>query len=498
MPTFSLVPAGAAASQVFIEQENVRRSLASFVIPEKVLALGQYNTGFTPTVDVPQLIISEADAWARYGRGSLLSIMYKRHIDNAPGIPFYALPLADAGAGVKAVGSILVSSAVTVAGVKAIFIGGHKISVAAPVGTAAALATLINAAINANLDLPVVATLDTATVTVTARHKGTYGNGIKIEVDLDDGDLLAEPTGGSLTITQIGVGTAGATDPADIATALAALGDTWYTLIAYPWNDSVNVGLLETAGVARVDPGVKRPFAGIVGYADTLANYTTWLASRNSPWTTSIPVESASSPVFEIAAAAAAVIAGSASADPARPAKTLALIGIRGGVLANWTGTQKDAIVTAGGGWTRRDTSGVVSLGDCITTYTTSTGGSEDAATSWRYLTTILKMQAKIYSLDQLFTGEPFTRAIIISDTQVTNKAYAISPKTAKAYVIKLVDDLWIPSGWSKDRDIIVAGIVAEINSVNPARIDVLVPDVMSAELAIIAVKYEWGFSSAA
>jgi phage tail sheath gpL-like len=255
---------------------------------------------------------------------------------------------------------------------------------------------------------------------------------------------------------------------------------------------------METAGTARVAPQIKRPFAGIVGSRDTLSDYTTWLASRNSPWTTSIPVESASSPVYEIAAAAAGAIIGSAMADPARPSKTLALVGIRGGVLPNWTGAQKDTIVLLGGSWTKRGVDGVVALGDCITTYVTSAGGADDAVTSWRYLTTILKLQAKVYSLDQLFAGFPFDRAIIISDAQVTSKQYAISPKTAKAFVIKLIDDLWIPNAWSKDRDTIVAGIIAEINSGNPQRMDVKVPDVMSAELAIVAVKYEWGFSSAA
>ena len=495
---FSLVPANAAASQVFIEQQNVRRTLGSMIIPERLLIPGQYNTGKTPVVDTPALCLAESDAWTRYGRGSLLAAMYKKAYDNYPGAEIYMLPLADAGGGQAAVGSILVASAVTVAGTKAIFIGGRKITVATPVGTVDATAALINAAINANLDLPVTSTVLTATCTLTARHKGTYGNGIKIEIDLDAGDDLLEPTGGALTLTQMGITVAGATDPPNIAAALASLGDTWYTVIAFPWNDSVNVALMEAAGTARVAPSIKRPFAGIVGTIATLADYTTWLGSRNSPWTTSIPVEVGSSPVYEIAAAAAGAIIGSASADPARPPKTLSLVGIRGGVLPNWTGAQKDVIVRLGGSWTKRGVDGVVALGDCITTYVTNAGGGEDAVTSWRYLTTILKLQAKIYSLDQLCNGEPFNRAIIISDAQVTSKRYAISPKTAKAYAIKLIDDLWIPQGWSKDRDTIVAGIVAAINGGNPARMDLLVPDVMSAELAIIAVKYEWGFSSAA
>ena len=301
---FSLVPANAAASQIFIEQQNVRRTLGSMIIPEKLLIPGQFNTGKTPVVDIPLLCLAEEDAWNRYGRGSMLALMYKRARENSPSAEIYMLPMADAGGGTAATGTILVSSPATVAGTKAIFVGGKKITV--PVGGSDAvgvIAAAINAAINADLDLPVTSTVNTATCTLTARHKGTYGNGIKIQIDLDAGDDLLEPTGGALTITQIGAVVAGATDPPNIAAALATLGDTWYTVIAYPWQDATNVGLLETAGTARVAPAIKRPFAGIVGYADTLANYTTWLNSRNSPWTTSIPVESGSSTVYEIAAA---------------------------------------------------------------------------------------------------------------------------------------------------------------------------------------------------
>ena len=65
-----------------------------------------------------------------------------------------------------------------------------------------------------------------------------------------------------------------------------------------------------------------------------------------------------------------------------------------------------------------------------------------------------------------------------------------------------MVDD-WVERGLSTDRDVIVngdddtnPGISAEINSGNPGRIDLLIPDIPSAGLRILAAKLEWAFTT--
>ncbi len=63
MITFNNVLPTRRASAVFVEHEAVSRGNGVSIIPHKILTLGQYNTGFTPTANVPQLIISEEDAW---------------------------------------------------------------------------------------------------------------------------------------------------------------------------------------------------------------------------------------------------------------------------------------------------------------------------------------------------------------------------------------------------------------------------------------------------
>jgi phage tail sheath gpL-like len=51
-----------------------------------------------------------------------------------------------------------------------------------------------------------------------------------------------------------------------------------------------------------------------------------------------------------------------------------------------------------------------------------------------------------------------------------------------------------VARGLSTNREQIVAGIQAEIDSSNPGRINLLIPDVPSAGLRILAAKLEWAF----
>lgn len=143
------------------------------------------------------------------------------------------------------------------------------------------------------------------------------------------------------------------------------------------------------------------------------------------------------------------------------------------------------------------DAYGNVSIGDLVTTYKTNAQGVADAGDYWRFTTALQNMQAKIYSIDALINSAPYLNAVIVDDESTSNKSYVVRPKTLKADLIGLVDS-WIDNGWSKDRSTIVAGIVVEISTDNPTRLDAYVPDVMAAGLRIIAVKYGWSLKSAA
>jgi phage tail sheath gpL-like len=490
--SFSLVPSNAAASGVFIEQEYKRNGVAG-PIPQRIALLGHYNVGKTPTENQALAITSAAEAAGYFGYGSMLHLLAVKLFDamGTGAVDVDAFPL-DAGTG-SATGTITVTGPATSAGSIALYIAGKKVTVSVDNASAQNdIATAIAAAINADLSLPVTAAANTNVVTLTAKWTGLSANGITVRQDIGSGDASAEPAGVTVAIVALSGGTA---DPT-IATALAAFGDTWYTFVINPFATDGACDAMEAAGALRVEPGIKRPFAGVVGYNDTRTNFLTWLADRNSPWTSAVPVEGSPNLTGEIAAAAVGKCAVSAQTNPARPFKTLVLTGIVAGTAAQWTYAQRNAVEIAGGSSTFLDSSGNVRIHDMVTTYTTNALGAADD--SWRFTVTITNIQAKIYSLDLLFLSAPFDRAIVVDDDAVTGLEYAVSPKRVKAYIIELIDQQWIPNAWSKNRDEIVAGIVAEIDATNSGRINVLVPDIIAAGLRIMAIKYQWSLNSAA
>lgn len=484
--TFNLVPNNAAASAVYVEQEPVNRGTGSPVIPRKILVPGQYNSGKSPTVNVAQLILSKEDAWDRYGRGSMLALMIQKILENSGGVPVYALPVADDGAAVAAAGEFAITGPATAAGTLSAYVGGVLVPVAVASGDdATTIGDALAAAINANLDLPVTAVNDYGDVTVTARWAGESGNQIQIEINRLDTEAL--PTGVAVAVTDMA---SGATDPV-LTTAFAGLGNTWYTEIAMPYNADTPLDAMEASGAARVDPGVKRPFAGFVGYTDTSANLITALASRNSEWTTIVPVHGSPTPAFMIAAAAAAIFARYQQATPGRPMKGLILPGVVAGDTNDLTYATRDIIVKAGGSHTYNTESGLVTVGDLVTTRTTTDAGA--ATEDWRFTIIIPNLQFKIYALEQTFLSTPFDRAVVLADGAGRGPTYGVRPSTAIGYAIRLVDD-WVERGLSTDRDVIVAGITADVDSANAGRINLLIPDVPSAGLRILAAKLEWAF----
>lgn len=485
---FTLVPSSAAASAVFVEQQPVRRGASVPGLAHKVLIPGQYNTGKTPTDYVPQDLLDVADAQNRYGRGSMLALMAEAVARSGlVGYTMTALPLPDSGTAVDADGDIAVTGTATETGSIAIYIAGRRIAVGVESGdTATEVGDAIEAAINSNLDLPVTAVNTTGTVAVTARFGGTVGNQIFVAVNTADN----ESTPAGLTLTVPGYLADGANDPV-LTTAFDNLGDEWYTEIAIPYLGDTELSAFEALGANRIDPLVKRPFIGFVGYTDTRANLLTALDDRNSEFTSFIPVHGSPTPAFEIAGSFSGLWARHHASDlVGRPVVGSIIPGVQAGLTNSLTYGQKDSGVQAGAGWTRNVGSGVVA-GDTVTTRTETNLGV--ATTDWRFAVIFPNLQYKINSADIVFGSDPFTQAVVISDDAPGAPAFSVRPKTAKAYAIGLVDD-WAARGLTADRDAVVDNIVSEIDSGNPGRINVLIPDVPSAGLRILAAKIEWAF----
>lgn len=478
MIDFSYVPLTARASGVFIEQEFKRGNLGGLVIPQKLAVIGQYDSSLTVEDYMPRLITSAAEARELYGAGSHLARMVARVLEVAGTVPVYACPVPAPTGGAQASGSLTVSGTASTAGTIALYIAGEKVQVGIASGDSAeTVASSIADAVNSDVDLPVTASASLGTVTVTAKWVGTIGNTISLSIEEQ-----TVPTGVMVAISQL----SGGTGTSDLSEVFTAWGSEWYTVAVLGFNDLDAYTAVKTAGDARIYPGVRRPFLAVAGYRATLSQLLTDLAGIDTQWLSIVPVPGSRTPECEIGAVAAGVIARSAQSDPARPFKGLSLAGVDGST-EKWTYAQQDQVVRSGGSTTYTEADGTVKLGDVATTYK-----GEDEA--WMFATTVTNVQAKIYSLEQLFTGEPFDRAVVVDDSTVTGKSYVVSPKRVKAFLINLIDQLWIPQAWSTERDAIVASIEVERDAANPGRLNARFTDVLSAGLRIVAVKYNWSF----
>lgn len=488
--TFDRVSTTAKASGVYIEQKAVPAGYGNMVLPHAIAVLGQYNSGKTPTDNTPRLMTTKDEAKQLYGTGSMLAIAIDAVFRKKGSVPVYAIPLAD-GAGDPTEWAVVVSGPATSAGRISLFIGGIKVTIAVASGDSAnTVAAAINTAINANVDLPVTSTVNLATVTAVCKWAGATGDTIRFQQDLDDGDAAAEPAGIGIVATPT-VSTAA--NPV-LTTALGNLGAVNFTEIVNPYTDATSLAAIDTAGDNRDDPGVKKPFLAFMGSILSAVNFISAVNARDKAWESWVPVEDSPNMPFEIAAAMAGLWAGYQAAKPGLACRYQTIPGIRAGATAQWTQATNELVVAAGGSTTRPKADGTVQTIDIVTTYKTNALGAADD--SYKWASSVANMQFKVYSLDQLYSSPPFDDALVLDDNTPSGAPYAIRPRTVKAYTIKMIDELWVYYGLTKDRDTVVAGIVAEINATNNARIDVLIPDVFALALRIMAGKIEWSPTS--
>src|SRR6185369_17240495 len=140
----------------------------------RALLIGTKLAGGVAAADTPLLPAGVDDAKVQFGQGSILANMIAAYRKNDGFGEVWGLPLAEAGGGAAATGTITFTGPSTAAGTLALYIAGQLVPVAIASGlTAAQMATAAVAAIALYPDLPVTAAVNGGTpaqVDVTARH----------------------------------------------------------------------------------------------------------------------------------------------------------------------------------------------------------------------------------------------------------------------------------------------------------------------------------------
>ena len=485
MVNFNAISQNLRVPGSYVEVDN-RNAISGLVQQQfRILVIGQRLSTGTVLAAIPTLITSKAQGVDAFGRGSNLSHMLDALIANNELVEKWAIALDDNGAGAQAAGTLTVTGSATESGTISLYIAGVKVEVLVTSGDAQnTIAAAINTAIGANGDLPVTSGVATNVVTLTARHKGEIGNDIDVRLNYA-GKLAGEktPAGVSIAIVQP---TGGTSNP-DVAAAIAVIPpDLIFNIIVGPYTDSTNLTKIKTELDRRWGPTVKQHAEYISAKGDTVGNLTTfgnshnhqdvqvWDAHHDSP-----------TPAYIWAAAAAGQVGFAAEEDPARPYKTLKLVGVLPPQYQNRrTYTERNSLLFAGIATHYVTPTGDVQLERGISTYKTNAAGATD--TSYLDLQTRFTLAFKVQSLDTRIRLK-FPRHKLADDGTRFGAGQAIvTPKIIKSEIVALAG-LWEELGLMENMDYFKTNLIVDRNTTDRTRVDAVVPPDLVNQFNIFA-----------
>jgi phage tail sheath gpL-like len=463
--SFNTLPIDIRTPGTYVEIDNTKAVRGLPSMSRRILYIGNKLATGTAPAGTLKRINAGADAVSMFGRGSVLAemLMAARNANKTSDI--YAIALDDLVAGVQATQTITTTGTATGAGMLALYINGVRVAVGVAVNdTANTIATNIAAAVNAYLDAPVTATAAAAVVTLTARHKGVFGNDIDVRTNYYVDDAL--PAGVTVAIA---AGTVGAGNP-DVATALAAISlESFYDIIT-PYTDVANIAKLE-AELSNRWGGMDMRTGHVFGaWRGTMAALGTLGVARNSPHSTFIGVKSSPTPIYVWAAVLGAVCEFNGSIDPARPLQTLVLPGVLPPAVADrFTRQERDLLLRDGVSTFTVDQGGNVLIERVVTTYQTNAAGVADVSyldleTKWTVDYMRYAFRARI--------GLRFPRHKLADDGTSFAPGQAIAtPSLIKSELLDVARDLEL-AGILEDfaqfkRDLLVVRSTSDVNRVN-------------------------------
>ncbi len=465
------------------------RGAGARLLPQRVALVGQGATAVTYAL-TPVQVTGHAFVGQTFGFGSPLHLaalaMLPNNGDGLGTIPLTLYPVADGGT--AASGQITPSGTqVATASYRAI-IGGIRSApfiILAGGAADAALATAIADAINATLEMPVIATTTVAVVELDAKWKGSSTNaeeiGITIEGVLDGITFGFTPMVG------------GASNPS-IAAALASIPPgTWETIIVNcnEYNDLTTLGELKTWGDGRWLALSKSPVFALTGTrATTVANAVVSDARKTDHINGFATSYGCPNLACQIAARAAARVAVVANNNPPVEYSRQKLNGILepGPDAAQEDYTALNLSVLLGSS-TSVVRDGVAVISDLLHFY--HPDGEEPPA--FRHVVDTVKLANVIYNVRVIFEAAEWDGAPLIPDDQPTTNPAARRPKDAIAAVNSMLDGLGLEAIIS-DPATAKLQTTAVIDSGNPKRLNVGIVVQLAGNTNIISIPVDFGF----
>lgn len=456
-------------------------------------------------------------------------------------VTVWVIPQAEAGGAAAATSSTFaITGPATAAGTLSVYVavlgsyGVYKVTVNN--GDAnTTIATNLAAAINADPNTPVVATVTgtpAATVTLTAKSKGPWGNSIPVAVNVRAGDAL--PAGVGVTVTAL----SGGSGVPVIANALNALGTgsnantlpggQWMTelvhgylgsgsLMATTAQDQTTITAISTYnGLANQSPPtgcydhiVGKPFRclnGDVTNSTSVPSALLTFATTNEYDRTDgiICVGGSRTHPCEMAAVASGVIEGATAANASTPYDGLVLPGVDPGPSGQWQTDYTNRDTAVKGGITPTLIQGGAVLLQNVVTFYAVNPGIPTVSNGYREFANIAKLQNIIADLLSRFRSVKWTGCTVVADSaSVVDPVARQKVRSADDVTDELIAAVkfWLGKAWIYSADAplaaLQAGTVVTVRAAGDGFTNVL-PVILSGMANIIDTTVDFDINVAA
>lgn len=486
--SFNEVPNAWRVPGVYVEIDNSQAMQGAGIIEYTALAAGQMLPAGTAAPLRPQLVTSAARARELFGAGSQLALMLEAFLQVNSVTRLMAIAVPDDESATAATARITFTGEVTAAAPINLYVGGVNVRCAAQAGQSAAqVAAALARAVNDDATLPVTATATEGVVSLSARNKGEDAGSIDVRLAYYGEDL---PQGVGIDITPF---SGGAGNP-DAAEVVAAMGDAWFHIIAWPWTDRASLRALETELVRRYGPMTHIDGHAVTARAGTHADLVSFgLGGAGGGNYAHISiVENCKSPdiPWVRAARVAGVEAYYGNIDPARPFQTLELTGSLPPAEADrLTLEEQNLLLFSGIATTYADDGGVVRIQRLITNYRTTANGASD--TSYLDVNTLLTLMYLRWDFRNRILRKYPRYKLADDGTPVAPGQAVITPKIGKAEAVAAYQD-WLDLGLVENMDAFKTRLVCERNAQDPNRLDWLMPPDLINQFRIGAAQIQF------
>lgn len=471
---FNQIPTQIGVPGAYVEFDGSGARGTPTAKPVRLLVFGQMAAalvavtnplGSTALADVPVQVQNNAQAIALFGKHSIITNMLRVVFKTNSLNEVWAVPQSDA-VGTAAAWEVTYTANYPTpslnAGVETLYIGGVQFRAAVSVGTtAAAVATAMAAAINADTSVPYTAAAAAGVLTITGRHTGESLNDLQIHQAYYSSDV--SPSGASPTIVQTAVG---AGNPSNAA-AIAATAAGYYTDIIQQYSDAANMTRLEAELDARwaplpdassTGPGQNDAHAYIAFRGSEAQLNVYQAAGRNNQHVTCLAVEPSRtvsgrnypgllSPVWEVAASYGALVAKESGIAPNANLQNVNLpCLIAAPEVSKWTWNERNRFILSYGFATYKyDDSSNVVLERATTMHLTTTSG---AATDAERDTETQKLNSYLrWSLRTTVLAKYQRYRLAEDGPGVGRQQNVVTPLRLKASILALAD-FWVDQGY--------------------------------------------------